>query len=530
MKVNKNKLKNFNLFQYLNKNKNIILIFFIIFLLLGLQHSVISMYFDDYGNASLSYSYWVQNVEGTNYTISQLLEWAQKIYNNWGGRILYAILFIIPLLKHGITAYMFIQTFVITGIIFFSYKIVKYYSKNEKYTSIIPIILFILYTCIDMVYLKHGIYWASASVLYVWPLLPMLFLIYFYITICNKINNNMKFNKVLSTIIIIIFAFLTTFSQEQIGVGLLGFIFFYIIFNHRKNIKKYLVVDLPMIITTVISYIILFVAPGNWVRMDTNVEFSKMSFIEKIIKNYPETLKNMFLDKDYIYMYILCFMLLFMIYKVYKQYKNRTRKILILSIPVLSTILEFIIMHFNIFTGRLFILNSSIWLISFFIISIIYFNKNKIVEFCSFEVCAIGLIFCLIFSPVLGGRTSIPYIFFIILISTKFFIDVLNDEKFIKIFSIIVLACLCFKGTCNYIYTYFGYRENYVIMKLNDNILESYNGNDNVEKIKLYKVRNSWYGSSMPYEVPSMNFWIKEYYNIPQKVEFEWEDIYEKIR
>ena len=156
------------IYDYLNKNKFVISLFFIIFILLAFQHSVISMYFDDYGNASLSYSYWVSNVDGTNYTIPQLLEWAGHIYNNWGGRIFYAIFFIIPLLKHGIKAYMFVQTFVITGIIFFMYKIIKYYkSKKQKYLSIVPIILFILYTCIDLSYLRHGIYWASASVLYV---------------------------------------------------------------------------------------------------------------------------------------------------------------------------------------------------------------------------------------------------------------------------------------------------------------------------------------------------------------------------
>lgn len=248
---------------YINKNKFTLLLFFVIFILLGLQHSVISMYFDDYGNASLSYSYWVQNVNGTNYNISQLLEWAEHIYNGWGGRILYAILFIIPLLRHGIKAYMIAQTFVITGIIFFMYKLIKHYSKKEKYLSVLPAILFVLYTCIDIIYLRHGIYWASASVLYVWPILPFLALLYYYIKLCDNIKKNVKFNKLISTVIIILLSFLTTFSQEQIGVGLLGFIILYIILHHLKQFKKYLIVDLPLLITTIISYIILFIAPGN---------------------------------------------------------------------------------------------------------------------------------------------------------------------------------------------------------------------------------------------------------------------------
>ena len=109
-----------NLVNYIKKNKFTISIFVIIFLLFYFISDVITMYFDDYGNASLSYGYLVENVPGTNYTITQLLEWAKFIYNNWGGRIFYAIVFIIPLLKHGIKAYMFIQSFVL---IKFSHKL-----------------------------------------------------------------------------------------------------------------------------------------------------------------------------------------------------------------------------------------------------------------------------------------------------------------------------------------------------------------------------------------------------------------------
>ena len=87
---------------------------------------------------------------------------------------------------------------------------------------------------------------------------------------------------------------------------------------------------------------------------------------------------------------------------------------------------------------------------------------------------------------------------------------------------------LSMRGINNYITVYCGYRDNYAIMKLNDKILRSYKeGNDS---ITLYKVENIWYGSTQSYEEPSMDFWIKEYYDIPQKVTFNWSDIYEEIR
>lgn len=530
MKKNKIEKHLSNLYQSIKQNKFIIALFLIIFILLAFQHSVIAMYFDDYGNASLSYSYWVQNVDGTNYNIYQLLDWAGHIYNGWGGRILYAIVFIIPLLKHGITAYMIAQTFVITGIIFFMYKIIQFYSKKEKGVSLIPIILFILYTCIDMAYLRHGIYWASASVLYIWPLLPLLAFIYYYINLCKKQKEKEKFNKVISIFLIVLLSFFATFSQEQIGVGLLGFLIMYIIFHHGKQIKNYLIIDLPALIATIASYIVLFMAPGNWARMSTNVEFSKLSMVEKIFKNYPEILRNIFLDPMHIFMYILCFGMFFMIYKIYKKYGVKTKKVYCLSIPLLSNVLQMMMMHYNgaIYHPTMFVASSTIWLISFFITSLLYFAMNEKIEFCSLEVAAVGTIFCLVLSPTVGGRTGLPFIFFIILIATKLLIDMLNDIKIMKLLAAILLLYLSMRGINNYITVYCGYRDNYAIMKLNDKILRSYKeGNDS---ITLYKVENIWYGSTQSYEEPSMDFWIKEYYDIPQKVTFNWSDIYEEIR
>ena len=51
-----------------------------------------------------------------------------------------------------------------------------------------------------------------------------------------------------------------------------------------------------------------------------------------------------------------------------------------------------------------------------------------------------------------------------------------------------------------------------------------------LEEINLYKNRITWYGTTRSYEEPSMDFWIKEYFNIPQDVEFKWIDIYNKVR
>ena len=420
-----------------------------------------------------------------------------------------------------------------TGIIFYIYKIIKFYSKDKKYTELIPILLVILYNLIDMAYLRHGIYWASASVLYIWPLLPFFAVLYLYITTCKKIKDNKKFNYSITILILIILSFFTTFSQEQIGVGLLAFQFTYIILNHFKCVKKYLKIEIPFFITTFVSYIVLFMAPGNWKRMDTNTDFSELSIFGKIMRNYPNIMKDIFMDKMNIFIFLLCIFLLYVIYIIYKNYKNKKVKYVFVPISlIVNIVLIFVFTFKSTWLSRNIIVCplGTVWLVILFFCSLFYFNINKKMDFCSILVCGFFTIICLLMSPVTGGRTFLPFIFFVILLDCKLILDILNDDKKIKIVMILILIFISKKAIFNYIQIYHGYRENYSIYKLNDEKLRNYKKVSNNKTIDLYKIENSWYGSTQSYEEPSMDFWIKEYYNIPQDYNFNWIDLYEQLR
>ena len=370
----------------------LVLSFVTIFALLLLHHLNISMYFDDYGNASLSYSYVTPNVSGTNYTFAQLLEWAGNIYLNWGGRILYAICFIIPLLRYSITAYMITQTFVITGIIYFMYKIIKTYTN--KNVDFIPLVIFVLYNLIGMFYLRHGIYWASASVLYIWPLLPLMILIYFY----RKLTLNIKENKEISWLyisLLIILSIFTAFSQEQIGAAIIVFIVAYILFDHLKDFKKYLKIDVPVLVTSIISYAFLFFAPGNWVRMDSNVEFAKKNIFEKIISNYPRVLEGIFLEGMPIFIFLLSVIMVYMIYKLYKD-KYKGNKLFLILVGMIPLLLALAIYMKCINVSRVnisFLIFGTLWLITMLITSILYLKEKKKLNFLAFEFATVSSIF-----------------------------------------------------------------------------------------------------------------------------------------
>lgn len=504
-----------NIRQFIKKNKLCIISFISIFILIYHFHNVIYMYYDDYGNASLSYGYNVSGVLGTNYSFKDLIKWSIEIYNHWGGRIIYAIFFLIPLLKNGITNYMHVQSFVIIGIIYYIYKIIIFYNNNynKKNNFIIPILIYVFLNLTDITILRHGIYWASASILYIWPLLSFFMFIYYYIKLSSNIENINKYRIVF----LILLTFLIVLSQEQFGIGLIMFIISFIFLHHRKKLKQHLLVDLPLLLFSIINYCFMIFAPGNFERLNTkNIEFAKLSLIDKIYLNYKNMISMLFFDKFNIFMFLLCIIFIYIIYKVFKNDKKRLIFYNFFNILVL---LQMFLYNPNYYHQRIFLIIATIWFILLFIISIKYFKLNNKDFYSSILVGGFSTIICLLVSPVIGGRTFLPFIFFVFLLLTLVFYDCINENNIIKYLSLLIIIPIGFISIKNYYIYYNGYKDNYYIHKENEKKLRNY---ANKKQIKLRKVKNELYGSTMPYEELSMEYYIKEYYNIPNDVKFIW--------
>ena len=501
----------------------IILVFTIIFILLCGHHSLLQLYFDDFGNGAVAYGRPSPDIMGTNFTIPQLLDWAGFIYNEWGGRILYAIVFLIPMIKNGATIFMFAQALVITGIFYYIYKIIK---DNTKYDSIfIPIVLFILYLLFDMAILRHGIYWASASVLYIWPLLPTFMLIYYFMELSKKIKKKEKVRYALWIPILCILAFFAVFSHEQLGTGIMIFFGFYIAIGQGKKIKDYLKLDIPVGLVSIISYILLIAAPGNWVRMDSNTEFASLNFIEKIIQNFPRILYSIFENKLFpVLLAVLVFTALYINIDKFKGNKRRLELIMVLFLFPTAVYIGIISKIYYCAYGLL-------WFIVLGLAMIYYFIKTKRTSLIALPIGGTCCYFCLLVSPTVGGRTLLPFWFFIFILIGFFFAEIIKEKKpILNILLIVAFGCLSLLGAKNYYMIYDGYAENYAIEKLNYRILANYEKTNDNNKITLYKYRAVWYGSTRLYEEPSMKTWVCEYFNIPQDVEINWVDPYEDMR
>ncbi len=508
------------------KNLPFLLLFFIIFILLFFQHHLIALYFDDFGNASLSYGQTSSDIIGTNYTFSQLIDWCKMIYMTWGGRILWAPIFLMPFIKTGATVYFALQSIVVTFIIYFIYKIAVHITKERH--IFLPIILMILYSLIDMTFLRHGIYWASASILYIWPLLPLFIFIYLYLKLTEKIENKEKVNYFLYTPILLILNFFATFSQEQLGVAMLAFLVLFIIFKHGKDWKQYNKLNIPNLVVCILSFAALMLAPGNYARLETETAFAGLSFMGKIMKNLPSLLLIIFRSQMTIFMIVLTVIFVACLIKYRNELKVKPKitilsNVLFLLGNIICILLQIKFKIVGVFYGLLWILYVGIWMLIYG-----YQRNKKSIFILALSGCA--SMFCLVLSPVIGGRTALPFIFYIFLLIIIFTNEFLKESKaYISLIVLILLVPLSIRGMGNYYLVYSGYLSNYNIERLNYDILQKHFGTQK-ETITLYKSKETSFGVARPYEEPSMEFWLKEYFNIPQETKLEWIDIFEEVR
>ncbi|MBD8973821.1 MAG: hypothetical protein EGQ63_08290, partial [Clostridiales bacterium] len=115
----------------LNNKKLIVGSYVCLFLFLELFHSFIGMYFDDYGNASLSYGYHA-DVLGMNWTLEDLGQWAHWIYFNFSGRIMCgSILNLLFKIGGGQHLFMAIQAGILTLMFYMMYRLVMYYTGQK---------------------------------------------------------------------------------------------------------------------------------------------------------------------------------------------------------------------------------------------------------------------------------------------------------------------------------------------------------------------------------------------------------------
>lgn len=500
------------LFMHRNMEYILMICFFAFYLFM--QHRLVGMYYDDFGNASLSYGYDSSSIIGTNYTIMDLAKWSKFIYLNWGGRVIYALM-LIPLLKTGAHVYMTIQVLIIVLTYMAMTEIARRYSSQKENKLRILIVMMIVYLILQGHIFSMGVYWASASCLYVWPLLPLMITIVIYLKVREIIEEHKRCSfkdwwPLLITIPLV------TLSQEQLG-GTINVLFVvYLVIDYIKKKKYFLKLDLGVLGYCILTFMLFLIAPGNWVRMDSNAEYASLNIFEKIKYSCPRVLSLM-TDSGMRYFNLLLIIAGILVVMEIRK-RHNTIYIVVSSMAIIPYMIVDIIDIYNTNIIGMNIRNICfvIFLIDMFFLLCNYFNDRNNVEFMAIAIAAVASVFCLIVSPSFAMRSCIPYVFHCMIMVA---IIVNNEFRIIAKGSILAFGLF---GVINASRIYKGYEDNYYMDNLNYDILSNYDGTSDC--IYLLRYSNYVYRAQMSCDegFEGIDYWIKEYFNIPQSTRIKW--------
>lgn len=528
-----------NIKKLVNKKSCLIIFLFLLFLIfLIYQHQGMFMYYDDYGYASLSYVYNVEHVKGTNYNFNDIMQFAKGHYDWWGGRMLFLTLEIVIIRYLGLQGFRIIQSIVILGIAVLTYLILKNILKKKEGSIKLAILSIISYGVIEIAVFRSGVFWMSASVLYVFPLAFCLLFVYLYMRYRENINFKNEITKYIYAIIMGISIFAATFSQEQIAIATIVIISIFTIYNFVKN-KKVSKLDIVLCLVALVGFAILMLAPGNGVRKElANSNFYEKPFIQRTIGMYKDIVKVNFGETTRI------FSLLFFASITYCSFSNIKEKRGIKLLNHLACISMILILCYSVicpngyFTTILrenqniikecgYILISIVQVVlMIYSLTIYFWNKDNIYLISILYAGIISQISMLV-APYFPERSVVMFEILMSLLMIKILLDIELKNKQLYNYLLIPIIIIC----CFNVYTITkGYQANIEANKYNDNELiqarEKISLGEKVEKITLRKLKNAAYAGDQFYMIndPLMKELICEYYDLPYETEIEYID------
>jgi len=500
-----------------------LLIFGAFLLYLLIQHSFVFLYHDDYGYLSLSYAVNLP-VSGTNFHFWDIIHYLSLHYLGWGGRVLgffYEIFF----LHLGFSVYRVIQSFLIFGIFVLLYLLGTEQTKQRNWK--LALFAVACYGTFSIMQLRQGIYWFTASCLYVWPMCFFFLFVYLYQK-RDSIVFTKRFQQILYDIGCGILLFLATFSQEQIAALVLGYIGIITLTRKFQN-KKFERRDVIMCLVSLVAFVILMSAPGNQIRMEhpTSADFYSLSLYGKIRQNIPSIINGIF---GGYYKYFTGLFFLAVLYCVYDNIKLKKGSLWLnwlsfgLIIFMILGQLFFSNSYFDTLTA---LLGDHLLILSVLMVIHLGFIGYSIICYLvnykewNLIYLVIGAIFSqgvMLVAPYYTGRCAIPFNF----VSFLLFIQIVsNIQKKYHISFLGFIIPFAILMSFNMGHILYGYYQNVEANVQNDEILKSSSAliqqGVEIPVIYLHKMADITYSGEQPYTEGNdyVRVWILEYYDLP---------------
>lgn len=493
------------------KKATIVTILVLLLLCLLIQHSAVGLYYDDFGNASLSYGYDSSAIPGTNYTLRDLLAWAKYSYNNWGGRILYALI-LIPMTKRGAALFGIVQSCMITALFLSSYLLVSLYKERRQYSVGGLVIAILVYFSLYGDISRYGVYWASASVLYLWPVLFFVLAAYVYEGACREYEASRaaRWHHYLLLALLVPFV---TLSQEQLGFAFVAWAACQLLLKLlRRKVNR---LDVFLIAWSLVTYGLFLAAPGNWKRLAQSGDFAELSIFQKIAVNFPEVL-NLMLHEELRYFNVLLAASA-MALALGSRTKGKAFKAVSAAVIACQAACV-LVPKVGVVDRVVFCCFAA----DVFLILLDRYRSDRGRRFMQLWVAGVASVCFLVVSPSLQMRSMIPYVCLFTLLIGDVFSDLMASVRLDNGWkrAVAVLAAVALVAPPLYCgaLLFTGYSDNNYINQYNDSALRRYDGQQ--DRIYLLSYGDSRFRAQMPSDkgYSSIGYWMKEYYDIPQEV------------
>ncbi|HBA48963.1 MAG TPA: hypothetical protein DCZ91_14440 [Lachnospiraceae bacterium] len=490
-------------------------LFALFFLFLYIQHQFVYMYFDDYGYASLSYGY-TGNMAGMSYSLMDVLRFIKWHYLEWGGRVFYYCLGILSM-RVGLWCVRLVQCLFLLGSTVYSWRLTEA-KEDLRGNYIKAFILVFLYGAIGIETFREGIFWFSAAMGYVWPLCTLFAAIYYQ-------KQYHKTEKSGSLVLAGILFFAASFSYEQVALMTATYTILCYVFGRFRKEKR-VKGEIFLIFSAILGSGIEILAPGNFVRAsdEANEAFFALSFSKKLSVNIPRVLEiNLGYDN---WISVLVFLLsgFMCAWGILREKKGSFIRSLNLWTGVILS--AAVVVSWKLETEWYVCCVLILWILWYTInITLSLWNKrNWMVALFYGGICSQGM---MLLSPTIPARAHIPFLFVMNMMAAYVVSELFT--RFLSRGMYLFLGMLAAAASLNIASITMGYWKNAEINDINHcKLMEKsfrIRAGMKVPSIVLYRMRDDSYAARMPYHEPAMEYWMKNYYELPQSVHFIWDTL-----
>ncbi|MFC0266590.1 DUF6056 family protein [Kushneria aurantia] len=476
-------------------------------LFLVVQHWQVFPYHDDWGYAVLSYVTEQRGFAGQNFSLQQYLAFLHDEYFNWTGRVL-AFFIQIGLFRIGLDAVRIVQIVLLFLIPLLSLKVFNY-EILQRAAIVWPILCF---CALPPFVTVGGLYWFSASIAYVWGIVPLL--------LGAWRMRVVGYPDMLSSLLI---AFAALF-QEQMAIAALIFLATFAVVEWCRKSQVSVWRCAIYAIPSVMAAIAVVLSPGNFARSHaTNRTGSLLSGFGDNFQTLGQYLSGA--GESHAFLAILLILLATLLPDCLKGRLSRGHVVII----TMAVVLGLVVLCLTVPAAGAWAL--VILLAAALIWSAVHGDIPLTVACCG--MAALGSLLLLLVSPSVSGRSLLPFYFLMFVPASytlqRFFSSAVNIRRWFRSFVVITLLVVVGAALVQTLNTYEGYALNQPVNQENQRqfqsaqqLLSSATSSELTPVLLLHRLPDDQYAETMPYERPLIEKWMKKFYELPSDSVLIW--------